>query len=97
MELDTIAAGGRTWTRGCGVRRAQRVDAMYGQVKFLLVDENVPIVVPANAFLFRTAGPQVASIGNENRVHWQLIRVGRELGDRIEVLDDLKENTKNGD
>jgi RND family efflux transporter MFP subunit len=67
---------------------------MYGQVKFLLVDQNAPIVVPANAFLFRTEGPQVATIENQDHVHWQNIRVGRDFGDRIEVLDGLKENTK---
>jgi RND family efflux transporter MFP subunit len=67
---------------------------MYGQVKFLLVDENAPIVVPANAFVFRTEGPQVATLENKDRIHWQKIRVGRDFGDRIEVLDGLKENTK---
>jgi RND family efflux transporter MFP subunit len=67
---------------------------MYGQVKFLLVDGNAPIVVPANAFLFRKEGAQVATIGNEDRIHWQNIRVGRDFGDRIEVLDGLTENTK---
>jgi hypothetical protein len=35
----------------------------------------------------------VATIGNEDRIHWQNIRVGRDFGDRIEVLDGLKENT----
>jgi RND family efflux transporter MFP subunit len=67
---------------------------MYGQVKFLLVDQNAPIVVPANAFLFRKEGPQVATIENKDRIHWQNIRVGRDFGDRIEVIDGLKENTK---
>jgi RND family efflux transporter MFP subunit len=67
---------------------------MYGQVKFLLVDQNAPIVVPANAFVFRTQGPQVATIEDNDRVHWQNIRVGRDFGDRLEVLDGLKENTK---
>src|SRR5437762_1002562 len=67
---------------------------MYGQVKFLLADENAPIVVPANTFLFRTEGPQVATIVNEKHIHWQSIRVGRDFGDRLEVLDGLKENTK---
>jgi RND family efflux transporter MFP subunit len=67
---------------------------MYGQVKFLLVDQNAPIVVPANAFLFRKEGAQVATIENKNRIHWQNIRVGRDFGDRLEVLDGLKENTK---
>jgi RND family efflux transporter MFP subunit len=67
---------------------------MYGQVKFLLVDQNAPIVVPANAFLFRKEGPQVATIENKDRIHWQNIRVGRDFGDRIEVVDGLKENSK---
>jgi RND family efflux transporter MFP subunit len=67
---------------------------MYGQVKFLLVDQNAPIVVPANAFLFRKEGSQVATIENGDRIHWQDIRVGRDFGDRIEVIDGLKENTK---
>ena len=67
---------------------------MYGQVKFLLADENAPIVVPANTFVFRTEGPQVATIVNEKQIHWQSIRVGRDFGDRLEVLDGLKENAK---
>jgi Cu/Ag efflux pump CusA len=32
------------------------------EVKFLPVDENAPIVVPANTLLFRAQGPQVATI-----------------------------------
>src|SRR5438552_3173771 len=67
---------------------------MYGQVKFLLANENAPIVVPANTFLFRAQGPQVATIVHEKHIHWQSIRVGRDFGDRLEVLDGLKENTK---
>src|SRR6184192_2115098 len=67
---------------------------MYGQVKFLLVNENAPIVVPANTFLFRTEGPQVAILVNENRIHWQNIQVGRDFGTNLEVLDGLTENTK---
>ena len=66
---------------------------MYGQVKFRLADENAPIVVPANAFLFRTEGPQVATVAKDNRIHWQTIRVGRDFGTQLEVLDGLAENT----
>jgi RND family efflux transporter MFP subunit len=67
---------------------------MYGQVKFLLPDDNAPIVVPANAFLFRAAGPQVVTVTNDNRIHWQKISVGRDFGTQLEVLDGLKENTE---
>src|SRR6266480_5591608 len=66
---------------------------MYGQVKFLLADENAPIVVPANAFLFRTEGPQVATVDGDNRIHWQAIHVGRDFGTSLEVLDGLTEGT----
>jgi len=67
---------------------------MYGQVKFLLADENAPIVVPANAFLFRTEGPQVATVIKDNHIHWQTIHVGRDFGTQLEVLDGLAEKTK---
>ena len=67
---------------------------MYGQVKFLLPDDNAPIVVPANAFLFRALGPQVVTVTNENRIHIQKISVGRDFGTQLEVLDGLDENTK---
>jgi RND family efflux transporter MFP subunit len=67
---------------------------MYGQVKFLLPDDNAPIVVPADAFVFRAQGPQLVTVTNDNRIHWQKISVGRDFGTRLEVLNDLKENTE---
>ena len=67
---------------------------MYGQVKFLLPDDNAPIVVPSDAFVFRSQGPQVVTVTNDNRIHWQKISVGRDFGTQLEVLDGLAENTK---
>jgi len=67
---------------------------MYGQVKFLLPDDNAPIVVPADAFAFRAQGPQVVTVTNDDRIHWQKISVGRDFGTQLEVLDGLKENTE---
>ncbi len=67
---------------------------MYGQVKFLLPDDNAPIVVPADAFVFRAQGPQVVTVTNDNRIHWQKISVGRDFGTQLEVLNGLQENTE---
>ena len=67
---------------------------MYGQVKFLLPDDNAPIVVPADAFVFRAQGPQVVTVTNDNRIHWQKISVGRDFGTQLEVLNGLKENAE---
>ena len=67
---------------------------MYAQVKFSLPEENAPIVIPDNAVMFRTDGPQVAIVTEENKIHWQNIRIGRDFGTKMEVLEGLKENTK---
>jgi RND family efflux transporter MFP subunit len=67
---------------------------MYGQVEFLLPDDNGPIVVPADTFVFRSQGPQVVTVTNDNRIHWQKISVGRDFGTQLEVLDGVAENTK---
>jgi RND family efflux transporter MFP subunit len=67
---------------------------MYGQVKFLLPDDNAPIVVPADAFVFRSQGPQVVTVTNDNRIHWQKISVGRDFGTQLEILSGLSENAK---
>jgi RND family efflux transporter MFP subunit len=74
-------------------REGKLYAGMYGQVKFLLPDHNAPIVVPADAFVFRAQGPQVVTVTNENRIHWQNIHVGRDFGTQLEVLDGLAENT----
>src|SRR5437660_10629277 len=67
---------------------------MYGEVKVLLPEDNAPIVVPAETFVLRAEGPQVVTVTNDNRIHWQKISVGRDFGTQLEVLDGLAENTK---
>jgi len=32
-------------------------------------------------------------VAKDNRIHWQTIRVGRDFGTQLEVLDGLAENT----
>jgi hypothetical protein len=64
------------------------------EVKFLLVDENAPIVVPANTFLFRAQGPQVATITKENRIHGRQFRSVAISATQIEVTGGLAENAK---
>jgi RND family efflux transporter MFP subunit len=67
---------------------------MYAEVKFSLPEENAPIVIPANTVMFRSVGPQVATVTNENKIHWTTIRVGRDFGTKIEALEGLKEDEK---
>lgn len=64
---------------------------MYGEVGFSLkVSGDAPIMVPANAFMFRTEGPQVVVVRG-NKIHWQTIEVGRDFGTQLEALSGIEE------
>jgi membrane fusion protein (multidrug efflux system) len=54
---------------------------------------NPPLVVPAAAILFRSDGAQVAIVQAGQTVHLQKITVGRDYGDRVEILQGLSEGT----
>jgi multidrug efflux pump subunit AcrA (membrane-fusion protein) len=49
--------------------------------------------VPAAAILFRHDGAQVAVVTPDHKVHLQKITVGRDYGDRVEILQGIAEGT----
>jgi RND family efflux transporter MFP subunit len=52
-----------------------------------------PITVPAAALVFRTDGAQIAIVRPDHTVHLQKITVGRDYGDRVEILQGVEEGT----
>jgi RND family efflux transporter MFP subunit len=54
---------------------------------------NPPLVVPAAAILFRNDGAQVAVVQADQTIHLQKIAVGRDYGDRVEILQGIPEGT----
>ena len=62
----------------------------YAQVDLNLPRKDPPILIPSDTLVVRPAGTLVALVGDHNAVHFQGITVGRDLGDRIEVLSGLK-------
>ncbi len=63
----------------------------YAQVYFDFKTGNPTLVVPGNALIFRAQGPQLGIVDPKtNLVHLQDIKIGRDLGNRIEVVDGLK-------
>jgi membrane fusion protein, multidrug efflux system len=63
---------------------------MYGEIEFTLQDTGMtaPVMVPANAFIFRTEGPQVVVV-RDGKIHWQTIQVGRDYGTELQALSGL--------
>jgi RND family efflux transporter MFP subunit len=62
---------------------------MYSSVDLSGSRPNPPLVLPATTIIFRTDGAQVAIVQPDGTVHLQKITVGRDYGDRVEVLQGL--------
>jgi RND family efflux transporter MFP subunit len=64
---------------------------MYAQVR--LSDDRTysPVVVPGDSVQINADGTRVALVRPDHTVHFQKIEVGRDYGDRLEVLNGLQE------
>lgn len=64
---------------------------MYAQVELTDVRADPPLLVPSDAMIVRADGAQIAVVRRDGTVHLQKIEVGRDYGDRLEVLKGLRE------
>ncbi|MFN7996516.1 MAG: efflux RND transporter periplasmic adaptor subunit [Bryobacteraceae bacterium] len=64
---------------------------MYARVALIGSRSNAPLRIPSDALIVRGEGTQVAVIQDGHTVHLQKIEVGRDYGDRLEVIDGLSE------
>ncbi|HEY6290785.1 MAG TPA: efflux RND transporter periplasmic adaptor subunit [Terriglobia bacterium] len=62
----------------------------FGEVTFHLRSTRPTLIIPTSALLFRAQGTQVALVEDEGKVHIQDIRLGRDLGNSVEVLAGLR-------
>jgi RND family efflux transporter MFP subunit len=64
---------------------------MYAQVDLSNARAAPPLLVPGDALIVRADGTQVAVVRPDHSVHMQKIEIGRDYGDRLEVLTGLRE------
>lgn len=64
---------------------------MYAQVEISAPRQEPPLLIPGDTLVVRSNGPQVAVMAADGKVHFQTIQVGRDFGDKLEVLSGLKE------
>ena len=67
---------------------------MYVQVDLNLPRKDPPLLIPSDTLVVRPEGTLVALVGGGNVVHFQRILVGRDFGDRIEVLSGMNEGER---
>ena len=64
------------------------------EVNFTTPRAEPPLIIRADALVVRGAGNLVAVVGDDNVVHFKKVDVGRDFGDRIEVLGGLKKGER---
>jgi RND family efflux transporter MFP subunit len=64
---------------------------MYCQIAINSPRTNPPLVIPSDSLIVRTGGTLVAVVRADHTIHLQTVTVGRDFGDRIEVLSGLEE------
>ena len=62
----------------------------YAQARFNEVDDGHVLTLTDNALIFRAQGMQVAVVGGDNKVQLRSIRLGRDFGNTVEVLNGLE-------
>jgi RND family efflux transporter MFP subunit len=70
------------------------VPGLFAEVKFKIQREQPPVTIPERALILQTAGPQVATLGADNKVLLASVTIGRDLGKTIELSSGLPAGTR---
>jgi RND family efflux transporter MFP subunit len=62
---------------------------MYAQVDLTTPRKHPSLLIPGDTLVVRSAGPEVGVVGADHVVHFQRLQLGRDFGDKIEVLSGL--------
>ena len=67
---------------------------MFAQVDLTVPRKNPPLIIPGDTLVVRSDGPQVAVLRPDATVHYTRVELGRDYGDRLEVLSGLEEGQR---
>jgi RND family efflux transporter MFP subunit len=66
----------------------------YAQMRFPNAKMEAVLTLPANTLLFRTEGPQIGVVQEDDKVELRSVKLGRDFGQTIEVLTGLGPNDR---
>jgi multidrug efflux pump subunit AcrA (membrane-fusion protein) len=72
-------------------REGVLVPGMYAEVRLTPAQPAATLRVPGTALIVDAEGTRVAVVSPESRIHLQPVRVGRDFGNQIEILDGITE------
>ena len=63
---------------------------MYANIQFIGQRVDPPLLAPGDSLVTRSNGPQLAVVGPGNKIHYQIVQLGRDFGNEIEILGGLE-------
>ena len=67
----------------------QLFPGMYAEVKFALPQDGRTLLIPGNAVMIRSDGPQVLVVDAKQTIRARAVKLGRDLGDKVEIVSGL--------
>ena len=74
--------------------RREILAGSFGQVRFADTKGASPLMLPGNTLLFRAEGPQVGVVQPDGTVELRSVKIGRDFGATIEILDGVGANDR---
>ena len=62
---------------------------MYAEIKFAFPQDGRTLVVPGNAVMVQSDGPKVLTVDGKQTIRTRPVKLGRDLGDKVEILSGL--------
>ncbi len=62
----------------------------YAQLHFAVPIQAAHFTVPVNSLMFRPEGTRVAVVGTDQKIHLKPVMIGRDFGNKIEILNGLE-------
>jgi multidrug efflux pump subunit AcrA (membrane-fusion protein) len=63
---------------------------MYANIQFSGQRVDPPLLAPGDSLVTRSNGTQLAVVGPGNKIHYQMVQLGRDYGNEIEILSGLE-------
>lgn len=73
---------------------AALMPGMFAQVDLAVTRKHPLLLIPGDTLVVRSDGPQVAVVRPDATVHFTRIQLGRDYGDRLEVISGLEEGQR---
>jgi multidrug efflux pump subunit AcrA (membrane-fusion protein) len=68
----------------------QLLPGMYATVTFGVALAKPPVRIPATALVVRADGPQVVSVTEDHKAHYQKVMIGRDYGGMLDIISGLE-------